>query len=310
MTGSTGSQPQGRQAAELAAQYGLHDTTARPTLTGYVRQLWERRHFIQAYAGARAKAQYSASRLGQVWQLATPLMNAGVYYLLFGVLLQLSRGVENFPAFLVTGVFAFTFMQRSLNNGAKSIGDNLALVRALHFPRAMLPLSSVLVELRQMLISMCALLVIIPITGITVGTGDTIRWEWLLVLPVLLLHMVFNIGISLAIARIGAVSQDINQVLPVLTRLWFYTSGVFYSIDVWVGRIEQEWLQQIMMPIIQLNPGAVFLDLYRTVLIESHVPMDLPLGLNVWAAAVLWAVIFLVGGFLFFWRKEEVYGRG
>ncbi|SNR26972.1 teichoic acid transport system permease protein [Haloechinothrix alba] len=307
---TTGEQPGEPDPAELAARYGLARTTARPSLLGYLQQLWQRRDFIRAYSSARATAQYSASRLGQLWQIVTPLLNAGVYFILFGVLLQLDRGIANFPAYLVTGVFAFTFMQRSLNNGAKAIGDNLALVRALHFPRAMLPLSSVFVELRQIMISMCALFLIIPLTGIIKGTGDTIMWSWVLVVPVVGLHMLFNVGISLVMARIGAVSQDINQLLPVLTRIWFYSSGVFYNIKYFGERIEPQWLQEILFPIIKLNPGAVFLDLYRTVLIESHEPLNLPLGLNVWEAATGWALLFLVGGFIFFWRKEEVYGRG
>src|SRR5699024_10432023 len=138
------------------------------------RQLWGRRHFMRAYAAARSQATYSSSRLGQVWQVITPLLNAGIYFFLFGVLLGTDRGVDNFLAFLVTGVFAFTFTQRSINNGAKSISGNLSMIRALRFPRAVLPFSFVLVELKQLLISMVLLLLIIPATGFYKGTGDTV----------------------------------------------------------------------------------------------------------------------------------------
>src|SRR5699024_8695291 len=101
--------------ATLAEQHGLTKTTARPSLPDYIRQLWGRRHFMRAYAAARSQATYSSSRLGQVWQVITPLLNAGIYFFLFGVLLGTDRGVDNFLAFLVTGVFAFTFTQRSIN---------------------------------------------------------------------------------------------------------------------------------------------------------------------------------------------------
>jgi teichoic acid transport system permease protein len=291
--------------AELAARYGLTETTARPSLSRYITQLWERRHFILAYASARTTSTYAASRLGQAWQVVTPLLNAGVYFLLFGVLLGTSRGVENFVAFLVTGVFVFTFTQRSLNNGAKSLSGNLSLIRALHFPRAVLPLSFVLVELRQLLISMMLLLAIIPATGLIYGTGDTISWAWLLVIPAIVLQMLFNLGISLIMARIGAMSQDVNQLLPFISRIWFYLSGVFYSIDRF-GPV----LGPVGYHALQLNPGAIFLDLYRTVLISSHNPLDLPGGLSIWTAAAAWTVVILAGGFVFFWRREETYGRG
>lgn len=297
--------PENTDLAALAAQYGLANTTSRPSLTGYIKQLWERRYFIRAYASARSTSKYSASKLGQVWQIITPLLNAGIYFFLFGVLLNTSRGVENFIAFLVTGVFVFTFTQRSLNNGAKSLSGNLSLVRALHFPRAVLPLSFVLVELKQLLISMALLMVIIPITGVIYGTGDTVMLQWLLVIPAIALQMLFNLGLSLIMARIGAFSQDVNQLLPFISRLWFYASGVIFSIEVFGKNL---WTPAYHA--LQLNPGAIFLDLYRTVLIESHDPFELPGGLDIWTVAVAWTVIVLGGGFVYFWRREEVYGRG
>lgn len=291
--------------AVLAAQYGLTKTTSRPKLSAYVIQLWDRRHFIRAYAAARSKSTYSASRLGQAWQVITPLLNAAIYFFLFGVLLGTSRGVTNFVAFLVTGVFVFTFTQRSLNNGAKSLSGNLSLIRALHFPRAVLPLSFVLVELKQLLISMVLLMFIIPLTGIVYGTGDSIMWQWMLVIPAIALQMLFNLGISLIMARIGAFSQDVTQLMPFISRLWFYASGVIYSIDVFGKNF---WAPAYHA--LQLNPGAIFLDLYRTVLIKSHEPFDLPGGLSIWTVAVAWALLVLGGGFVFFWQKEETYGRG
>ncbi len=47
----------------------------------------------------------------------------------------------NYPAFLLTGMFVFTYTQRRCTAGAKSISGNLSLIRALHFPRAALPLA-------------------------------------------------------------------------------------------------------------------------------------------------------------------------
>lgn len=285
--------------AELAARHGLVRSTARPTLGNYIRELWARRPFIFAYASARSTAMYSQSHLGQLWQVMTPLLQAGVYFLIFGLLLKMSRGIENYPAFLVTGVFAFTFMQRSMSNGAKSVGGNLQLIRALHFPRAVLPLSFVLVEFKQLFISMGVLFVFISIVGVPIS------WSWLLVLPVMLLQMLFNIGLSLTMARIGASTADINQLLPFVTRVWFYTSGVFFSISRFTDGAP-EWVQHVLT----LNPGAAFLDLYRGVLIDTHVPLEMPWGLNVWLVCATWSLLLLAGGFTFFWLREERYGRG
>ncbi len=110
-----------------------------------------------AFATARNVAMYTEARLGQLWQVLTPLLNAGVYFLIFGVLLHVSRGIPNYLGFLVTGVFVFNFTQRAFISTSTVITDSLPLIRALQFPRAALPLAYVIIELQQMLLSMAVL---------------------------------------------------------------------------------------------------------------------------------------------------------
>ncbi len=279
-------------SSELAAQYGLSPSSARPSFGTYVRQLWQRRHFITAFATSRTATLYSGARLGQLWQVLTPLMNAAVYYFVFGVLFKTRGDIPNFEAFLVTGVFVFTFTQRSVTAGARAISGNLALIRALHFPRAALPLASTIVELQQMLVSMVVLFAIVLLTG------EPLTWYWLLVIPVLLLQTVFNTGLSLALARIGAKVPDISQLLPFVTRTWLYLSGVLYSIP---DRLSPGPLRDLMMA----NPAAVYIELVRDALMDSH---DAPP--YAWLLAVAWAVVLFCLGFWFFWGAEEKYGRG
>jgi teichoic acid transport system permease protein len=281
-------------AGALAARYGLTRSTARPSLREYVGLLWQRRHFIVAFATARNIAVYTSSRLGQLWQVLTPLLNAGVYFLLFGLLLKTNRGVENYTAFLVTGVFVFTFTQRSVQNGAKSISGNLALIRALHFPRACLPLSFTLVEFQQLLVSMAVLLVIVILTG------EPVSLTWFALIPALLVQMMFNVGAGLVMARVGAQIQDVNQLLPFLTRTWFYISGVFFSIAYFTQNAPDA-----VRVLLQVNPAAVYIDLFREALLLEHQPIP-----YAWLLGLGWAVVALVGGFVFFWRYEEKYGRG
>ncbi|WP_018656000.1 ABC transporter permease [Actinomadura flavalba] len=292
--------------AEFAAQHKLTQSAARPSLARYVRSLWDRRSFIWNFASAKTTATYSGSRMGQVWQVLTPLLNALVYFLMFGLLLGQRKDITNYTAFLICGVFVFTFSQRSLSAGAKSIGNNLSLIRALHFPRASLPLAYVIIELQQLLISMAVLLVIV------VATGEPPTWYWLLIVPAMLCQLVFNIGISLAIARLGAFVRDIQQLLPFITRTWLYTSGVFFVIASRTeGLVESGhgWVRTVM----ELNPAAVFIELFRYSLIESYHADAAKYGLDhgmMWIAAVVWALVAFVGGFWYFYRAEERYGRG
>jgi hypothetical protein len=126
----------GEPLAEMAAQYGLRPSSARPRLVPYLVKVWQRRHFILAYATARNVSMYTEARLGQLWQVLTPLLNSAVYYLIFGVLFKANRGISNYTAYLVTGVFIFAFTERSIVVGSTVMRANITLIRALHFPRA------------------------------------------------------------------------------------------------------------------------------------------------------------------------------
>jgi len=88
--------------AGLAARHGLRPSSIRPGLASYVRQVWGRRHFIAAYATARNVSMYTEARLGQLWQVLTPLLNSCVYYLIFGIIFEANRGISNYTAYLVS----------------------------------------------------------------------------------------------------------------------------------------------------------------------------------------------------------------
>jgi teichoic acid transport system permease protein len=295
--------------AELATGHGLKQSAARPPMLTYIRQLWQRRHFIWAFASAKNISMYTESRLGQVWQVLTPLLNATVYYLIFGLLLGTSRGLPHntFIPFLVCGVFVFTFTQRSVQSGAKSIGDNLSLIRALHFPRASLSLAYTIIELQQLLVSMAVLFVIV------LGFGEPITWRWLLLVPVLVMQLMFNVGISLALARIGAFNRDINQLLPFILRTWLYFSGIIYSLSgLTHGKrlVHHPWVGHVL----EANPGYIFVELSRYSLLDSYrgyVHNTLrEQTMHLWWYAIGWAVLMFLVGFWFFFRAEERYGRG
>ncbi|MBL1085963.1 ABC transporter permease [Streptomyces actinomycinicus] len=289
----------GLAAAELAAKYGLSVSGARPSLGEYVRQLWGRRHFILAFSQAKLTAQYSQAKLGQLWQVATPLLNAAVYFLIFGLILHASRGMSQdvYIPFLVTGVFVFTFTQSSIMSGVRAISGNLGLVRALHFPRASLPVSFSLQQLQQLLFSMIVMFVV------AIGFGSYPGASWLLIVPVLVLQFLFNTGLALIVARMGAKTPDLAQLMPFILRTWMYTSGVMFSINKMLeGR--PEWIVRVL----QVNPAAVYMDLMRFALIDGYGASNLPP--HVWAIALFWAVVVFAGGFVYFWKAEERYGRG
>jgi len=319
---------------DLALRNGLKQTAVRPPLRGYAAELWQRRYFISGFATARNIAMYTEARLGQLWQVLTPLLNAGVYYLIFGVLLSTSRGVPDYISFLVTGIFVFNFTQRAFITSSQVIRETLPLIRALYFPRACLPLGYVLIELQQLILSFAVLFVIISIAG------EPPTPYWLLIFPILALQSIFNVGAGLILARWGAGFDDVSQLLPFIVRTWLYVSGVLFSLQ--SLSLKKPLVDHPTIAyLLQINPAAVYITLVRYALLEKyrnampgaqpfnaakctlyhvapgHYPTysaychpNLPGIPALWIYGAGWAVVTLVAGFLFFWRAEARYGRG
>src|SRR5262249_54736185 len=78
--------PAGERLSDYARQHDLQPASARPPALKYLRSLWQRRQFITGFATASNVAMYSEARLGQLWQVLTPLLNAAVYFLIFPLL--------------------------------------------------------------------------------------------------------------------------------------------------------------------------------------------------------------------------------
>ncbi len=286
--------PDGPAVRALVDEWGLTSSSARQPVGSYLRELWNRRDFITAMGSGRKSAQYRDTSLGRLWQVLGPILNAIVYYFIFGVLLQTSKGVENYPAFLIIGVFTFTYTQRVVTGGTKAIANNRNIIRAIHFPRAVMPLSVIVQEVQQQVVSLGILAVIVLLTG------EPITWLWVLVPIVVVLQTVFNVGLCMLVARWTAASRDVAQLVPFVMQTWRYLSGVMFSIPVFTADLAP-WVEKVLY----LNPMTGYIELMRYCLLTDYaIPQYL------WPVAAGWALVFLVVGFVVFYRAEESYSRG
>lgn len=286
--------PDGQDLNALARAHGLTSSTARQPVGDYLAELWARRDFVRAMARGRRSTQYRDTVLGRLWQVLAPILNALVYYFIFGVLLKTSKGVDNFPAFLIIGVFTFTYTQRAVTGGTRAIANNRSLIRAIHFPRAVLPMAVIVQELGQQVVSLTILGIIVLLTG------EPLTWSWLLVLPLMALQTVFNTGLCMLVARWTAASRDVAQLVPFVLQTWRYLSGVMFSIPVFTADLDP-WIQKALY----LNPLTSYIELSRDALMTSYSAPG-----YLWWYALGWSVAMLVLGFAVFYRAEESYSRG
>jgi teichoic acid transport system permease protein len=271
----------------------LRPIHADPGVFRYLGQMWRRRHLATAIPMEEIRVSHQNTVLGNLWHLGNPLLTVGVYYLIFGVVLEASRGVDNFILWLTIGVFTYHLTTKTVMSGAKSISGNQGLMRSIRFPRALLPVSVVIEKMITFGFELAVLAVLALVTG------ETISLRWLVLPAILVLHTVLNLGGAFYTARMNDSFQDLQQIIPFVFRLGGFMSGVMFPLTRFTDSDVPEWIKSIVL----LNPMIAILDLYRWVF------LGLELDLVRFGSCVVFSIALLISGFLFFRSAESRYGR-
>ena len=272
---------------------GLGRVGARPGLGRYLASLWEFRSFILFDSRSRIAGANSTNALGRLWMVLNPILDGLAYFLVFGLLLGTGRGIENFLAYLIVGVFLFRFTTQAVTSGSRSISGNASIVRAFQFPRATLPIATNIRELLQFGPTLAVMVVLV----LVIPPMETITWRWLLMIPLLAVQTLFNVGLSLILARIVSHWVDFGNLIGFGMRLWLYLSAVFFS----ARRFEDI---PPLMTAMHLNPMFCVLDIARQSMLYGQ-----PADPARWGVLLAWTAALLVIGVVFFWMAEETYGE-
>lgn len=277
--------------AEYAEKHGLKRVGARPKFVEYVKVSWRRLGFAWTLSSFTNEASDARTRLGKWWTFLLPVIQAGTYGLIFGLILGSNRP-ENYLAFLFTGVFLFAFMSGALSSGSSAITGNAGLVNSLSFPRVLLPISAVIRQFLNFWPSLILLVVALLLTR------NWPTWEWLLEIVVIFLMTLFATGLGMFAARVNAQMRDLGKLIPFFTRILFYVSGVFFVTE----KIFADY--PLLLQIASFNPFYDFIQLSRGLLLNGYEPT-----VSLWINCIAWAIVMPVVGMVYFWKAEEVYGR-
>lgn len=273
----------------------LTPVSHRPPLVDYTHRLWQRRYFIMSDARGRSKRSMRSSSWSLVWLVLSPFLNAMVYYLVFGLLLQTSRGIENFPAYLVVGLNFFGVLRTSLTTGSGVMSTRASqnLIRSFAFPRASIILSWTIRQFLDFMPVFFATIVFL----LLVPPGVLPTWHWLLIPIVIFLGFLFVFGLVLCTSFISSLAPHMKYIWPLIGRFWFYVSGIFFSIE----RFDP---LPTVKTVMEVNPAYVYLSMSRDLLIYQTVP-----SWDTWVYMIGWSFLFTALGFILFWTREDRYGE-
>ena len=269
----------------------LRSAHAAMELRPYLSDVWARREYVVFESISELRNRQVTNVLGNLWHLLNPAINIAIYYLIFGLLLGVDRGIDNFILFLSTGLFVHQLTQKTVTNGARSIVRNRGLLQAIKFPRALLPLTSSVTELLAAVSTFTVLFLVALLTG------ESPRWSWVMLVPLLGVQFLFNLGASLVAARLTTHFADLQQILPFVFRLVLYASGVIFDVRAYVE--SDSWIRWLFT----LNPVYCFITFARWSVMGTELPNAVMISGSAWAVGLL------LIGFVFFRAGEERYAR-
>ncbi|GAA3693208.1 ABC transporter permease [Zhihengliuella alba] len=272
----------------------LNKRGGRQGFVDYLIRVWETRDYISHEAKAQVTQGGEHQFLGNLWLIINPILDGAVYFVVFGLILNLSDGIDNFVAFLLIGVFLFQMTTKCVNGSAMSIyrfkpGGSGGLLPALTAPLS--------VNARVWLSGFPSYLVLLVML-LLIPPAEELSFYILLLIPIIVLQALVNLGISVMAAHFVAVVPDVNNLLRVSTRAWMYGSGVMFSVD----RFAE--LSPLLAFLIHWNPMAWVLSAARDVTIYGSAP-----ALEGWYIMLLWAVAPLLVGSLLVWWREGTYRK-
>lgn len=240
-----------------------HYTTHIKSKTGWfdidIKELWQYRDLIWLFFKRNYSTKYKQTILGPLWLILSPIITVTLYSVVFGGLGKLSTdGVPHFVFYLCSNAL-WAFFAACLNQTSATFTANAAIMGKVYFPRLVMPISSVLTGMLDLVIQLGILIVVMIgylISGYRFAIGPT-----LLLAPVLILQTgILGLSFGTIVASLTTKYRDLAVLVGFGVSLWMYATPVVYT----AGLIPEKYLGLYM-----INPMSPIMECWRNAVIGS-----------------------------------------
>lgn len=238
------------------------------------------RGLVAHLALREATSMHRFTLLGWTWPLARQLAQFAVLLVVFGTVLDLD--IPDYPAFVFSGLLAWTWFSTGVQRASSAVIDGRHLLFQPRFPALALPAVAVTVPLIDFVIAL-------PVMAAIVIAFADIQAAVLLLPLLVAIQLVLMAGLGWIAGALSVYVRDVHQVVSLGLLLLFYLTPVFYDHT----RVpDYEWL-------FELNPLTTLLTAYRDILLRGELPAIDSLALLAAGSAALAAL-----GYWLFRRLE------
>jgi lipopolysaccharide transport system permease protein len=228
--------------------------------SSHPRDLWAYRELFLLLVKRDFVAVYKQTVLGPLWFLVQPFLASLVFMIVFGRIARLPT--TNLPplVFYMSGIIVWSFFSNCLTQVAATLLSSGPLFRKIYFPRMIVPLSQITMNLLNFVAQLLVLLAVIAfyeLSGRRIELGINI-----LALPLVLCVMaVLALGIGCLIAAATVKYRDLNIIVGYTLNLWMYGSLVIYP---------RSAVPPNLLWLLALNPMASLIECFRSSLFGTE----------------------------------------
>ncbi|MGQ9638592.1 MAG: ABC transporter permease [Thermodesulfobacteriota bacterium] len=225
--------------------------------------------------------QYKRTSLGILWSILNPLLLALVLYIAFTMILKVQ--IKEFPLFILSALFPWTWFANSVNSATVSLISNKSLIKKFPFPIHFLLIANIL---SQGVHFLCSL----PIVAFLVYYyGKSINLIWLIGIPLLLfIQFIITLGACLAVSVINVYFLDFQFIVAFILNLLFWVTPIVYNFN-----IVPETFRSLF---IYINPLTSLISSWRELLMLSTFRWE-------------WLLIALMGSLIIFFIGYLIFRR-
>lgn len=229
--------------------------------------------------------RYKRSVLGVAWTMLNPLGTMLILTFVFSNFFKTE--IEHYPVYILSGLLVWNFFSQGTNAAISGLVWGGGLLKRIYIPSTVFGVSAIGTALVNLVLSLAPLVIVMLINGAPFYTS-------LLFLPVsILILTAFTLGFGLFISSMAVFFPDVAEMYQVVLTAWMYLTPIIYPETM----IPAQWLS-----IYKLNPMYWMVKMFRLPIIEGRIP-----NWNEFLPALLWAVLMLVFGWVYFTSKSEEY---
>ena len=250
-------------------------------------ELWQYRELFYFLVWRDVKVRYAQSILGIGWAMIQPLVPMIIFTVVFGRVAQIGSDGIPYALFAYAALVPWTYFANSLTDASGSLVKEVNMLSKIYFPRLIIPLTSVLGKLIDLIISFGLLFALMAWYRVVPSP-----WIVPMVPFLVLLTMMAASGLGMWLGALALQYRDVKYGVPFVVQFLIYAAPVVYPTSLIPASVRHVYA---------LNPMVGVIEGFRACVVGAPMPWDL----IAIACASSTAMLFL--GALYFVRKEPVF---